>query len=418
MPPSVINSKPSSRNVPAFPTLHAVEAPRLPVSIICVFNDTPVREQCLDSSIERDRSEVDDLDYIQVDNRDGAFPSAGAAFNFGASRARHDHLVFVHQDVVLHSLAALERAAAALDADHGIGLAGAFGVERGGRFVGRVRDRVALIGERIAGPVDVDAIDEVLFIVPRRVFDRERLSEAPKFAWHAYAVEYGLRVRRKGLRVCAVDVPLTHNSLSINIEEFSAAHAELGRAYPEARPVRTPSRTITRRPRARGRGGVILRHAWRHRWLRESVAAHRGRRILKDARCVLGDIRVCIDDVLAGGADPLLVVNLDRERTFVEAHPNPLVLKRLGQEMHVTSGGPERAIAAIRTAPEGANVLVSDLQVRDLRTLAPHLSTTRPLLGFRREIGYWLLVGPSVGHVAARLRSPRSMPVGMARDTA
>jgi hypothetical protein len=394
-----------------------VASPRRPVSIICVFNDAPVREQCLDSSIERHRSEVDDLDYIQVDNRDGAFPSAGAAYNFGASRARHDHLVFVHQDVVLHSLAALERAAATLDANHGIGLAGAFGIERGGRLVGRVRDRVVLIGERAPGPVDVDAVDEVLFIVPRHAFDRERLSEAPEFAWHGYAVEYGLRLRREGLRVCAVDVPLTHNSLSINIQEISAAQAELRRAYPDALPVRTPSRTITRRAPDRSRGGVILRNAWRLRWLRESAAAHAGRRILKDARCVLGDIRWCIDDVLAGGADPLLVVNLDRERTFVEARPNPLALKRLGHELQLTSGGPECAIDAIRAASARANVLVSNLQVRDLRALAPHLSAMRPLLGFRREVGYWLLVGPSVGQVAARLRSPRSTPLGMARDT-
>jgi hypothetical protein len=390
---------------------------RRPVSIICVFNDARVREQCLDRSIERQRSEVADLDYIQVDNRDGAFSSAGAAYNFGASRARHEHLVFVHQDVVLHSLAALERAAAVLDADHGIGLAGAFGVERGGRLVGRVRDRVVLIGERAAGPVDVDSVDEVLFIVPRRNFDRERLSESPKFAWHGYAVEYGLRVRRHGLRVCAVDVPLTHNSLSVNIEELSAAHAELRRAYPDALPVRTPSRTVIRRPLAPSRGGVILRHAWRLRWLRESVAAHVGRRILKGARCVLDDIRWCIDDVLAGGADPLLVVNMDRERTLVEDRATPLALERLGHEMHVTSGGLEQAIAAIRAAPADANVLVTDLHLRDLRALAPHLPAARPLLGFRREVGYWLLVGPSVGQVAARLRSPRSTPLGMARDT-
>jgi hypothetical protein len=343
-----------------------------------VFNDAPVREHSLDSSIERHRSEVEDLDYVQVDNSDGTFPSAGAAFDVGASRARHDYLVFVHQDVVLHSLAALERAAAALDTDHGIGLAGAFGVERGGRLVGRVRDRVVLIGERAAGPVDVDAVDEVLFMVPRRVFDRERLSEAPEFAWHAYAAEYGLRLRGNGLRVCAVDVPLTHNSLSINIQELSASYDELRRAYPEALPVRTPSRTITRRSPARGRSGLIFRHGWRLRWLRESVAAHVGRRILKTAHCVLGDIRLCIDDVLAGGADPLLVVNLDRERTFVEASSDPLALKRLGHEMHLTSGGPERVIAAIRTAPADTNVLVTDLRAADLRALAPHLSTTRP----------------------------------------
>jgi hypothetical protein len=260
----------------------------------------------------------------------------------------------------------------------------------------------------------VDAVDEVLFIVPRRVFDRERLSEAPEFAWHAYAVDYGLRLRRNGMRVCAVDVPLTHNSLSSNIEELSAAHAELRRAYPDALPVRTPGH-ITRRWPARDRGGVILRHAWRLRWLRESVEAHVGRRILKTARCVLSDIRLCIDDVLAGGADPLLVVNLDRERTFVEARPDPLALERHGHELHVTSGGPERVVAAIRAAPGGANVLVTGLRVADLRGLAPHLATTRPLLGFRREVGYWLLVGPSAEHVAARLRSPRSTPFGMGR---
>jgi len=388
------------------------------LSIICVFNDAPVREQCLDSSIERHRSEVLDLDYVLVDNRDGAFASAGAGFNAGASRARHDHLVFVHQDVVLHSLAALERAAWILEADHGIGLVGAFGVERGGRLVGRVRDRVVLIGERTDGPVDVDSVDEVLFIVPRRVFDRERLSEASAFAWHAYAVEYGLRLRRNGLRVCAVDVPLTHNSLSINIENLEEAYHELARAYPVALPVRTSSRTISRWGLAGRLGRLFPRHAWRRRWLRESVAAHLGRRAMKGARCVLGDIRWCIDDLLAGGADPLLVVNLDGERAFVDDRPDPLVLKRLDHELRVTSGGLERVIASIRTAPAGVNVLVSGLRVRDLQALAPYLSNGRPLLGFRREVGYWLLVGPSVAHVAARLRSQRSTPFGMGRDTA
>ena len=388
------------------------------MSIICVFNDERVRVQCLDSSIERHRSEVDDLDYVVVDNRDGAFSSAGAAFNVGTSRARHDHLVFVHQDVVLHSLTALERAAAILEADQGIGLVGAIGVERGGRLVGRIRDRGALLGEHTDGPVEVDSVDEVLFIVPRRVFDRERLSEAPNFAWHGYAVEYGLRLRRRGLRACVVDVPLTHNSLSTNVEHLDSAYDELASAYPGALPVRTPSRIITRFGLARRLQRLIPRHAWRLRWLRESVAAHVGRRALKGARCVLGDFRWCIDELLAGGADPLLIVNLDREGAFVDDRPDPLVLKRLGYELRVTSGGPERAIASIRTAPTGANVLVTGLRVHDLRALAPHLVNSRPLLGFRREVGYWLLVSPSVGHVAARLRSPRSTPVGMGRETA
>ena len=391
---------------------------RCPISIICVFNDAPVREQCLDRSIERHRAEVDDLDYVLVDNRDGTFASAGAGFNVGAAQARHDYLVFVHQDVVLHSLSALERAAAFLQADQSIGLLGAIGMEPGGQLVGRVRDRVVLIGRRTDRPADVDAIDEVLFIVSRRILDREPLSEAPGFAWHAYAVEYGLRLRQDGLRVCAVDVPLTHNSLAINTERLDAAHVALARTYPGALPVRTPTRIVTRWTRDPRRGGLIGRHGWRWRWLRESVAAHIGRYAVKGARCVLGDIRWDIDELLAAGASPLLIVNLDRDGTFVDHRADPLVLNRLGHELDVTSGGLDHVLESIRTAPAGSSVLVSGLQARDLRAIAPHLTEGRPLLGFRKEIGYWLLVGPSVDRVSARLRSKRSTPLGMRGQSA
>ena len=376
-----------------------------------------MREHCLDRAIERHRAEVDDLDYVLVDNSDGSIPSAGAAFNIAASRARHDYLVFVHQDVALHSLTALERAAGAMAADHGIGLAGALGVERGGRLVGRVRDRGALIGNHNTGPADVDAIDEVLFIVPRRVFDVERLSEVPELAWHAYAVEYGVRLRDAGLRVCGVDVPLTHNSLSTNTAHLDAAHAEIARTYPHALPVRTPNGVI-RSPRAVRRHRLIAQHTWRLRRLYESAHAHVGRRALGGADCVLCDIRWCIDDVLAGGADPLLVVNLDREGSFVDEGPDPLVLERLEHQLHLTSKGRDEALAAITTAPAGASVLAAGLRVRDLRALAPHLPHARRVLGFRKEIGYWLLVGPNVERVAARLRSVTSTPLGMPQDTA
>jgi hypothetical protein len=398
--------------------VNEVPAARCPVSIICVFNDVSVRKQCLDRSIERHRSEVEDLDYILIDNRDGSIPSAGAAFNVGAARARHDHLVFAHQDVVLHSLAALERVAALLQRDHGIGVAGAFGVGPAGGLVGRVRDRVVLIGEHADAPTDVDALDEVLFVVPRRVFDRERLSEAPEFAWHAYAVEYGLRIRRAGLRVCAVDVPLTHNSLSLNTDDLDAAQAGLVRAHPDALPVRTPSGLVTRAARAFRRGGLVARHGWRLRWLRESIVVHAGRRALGGGECVLCDIRCCVDDLLDGRADPLLIFNLDRDGTFVDDSPGPLALKRLEYDLRVTSGGLDGAVAAIRTAPNGAGVLLSGLRACDLRALAPHVRHAQRLLGFRREIGYWLLVGPSAQRAAARLRSARSTPLGMGRDAA
>jgi hypothetical protein len=132
---------------------------------------------------------------------------------------------------------------------------------------------------------------------------------------------------------------------------------------------------------------------------------------------VLGDIRGCVDDLLDDGADPLLIVNLDRDGTFVDDGPDPLVVRRRAHEVRFLSDGPDGVVAAIRSVPVTANVLVSGLRGRDLRALAPPLATRLALLGYRREVGYWLLLGPSAGHVAAGLRSPRSTPLGMGRDT-
>ena len=113
----------------------------------------------------------------------------------------------MHQDVYLHSLTALEEAAGRLANDESIGLLGALGVTSEGGFVGRVRDRVFLGGAPAREPTTVDSVDELLFMVPRRLLVREPLTEDPELAWHAYAVEYGLRVRARGRRVCASTYP-------------------------------------------------------------------------------------------------------------------------------------------------------------------------------------------------------------------
>ena len=268
-----------------------------------------------------------------------------------------------------------------------------------------------LIGEHTNEPVDVDAdrrgaVHRAAAGLRPRAAARRRCSRGTRTPSSTASVCVGM-----ALRVCAVDVPLTHNSLWINTRQprrcTRRACAQLPRrtAGPERQ-----SRRITRCATVRRRGGLVPRHGWRVRWLRESVAVHFGRRdIEKGTRCVLGDIRWCIDDVLVEGDAPLLIVNVDRDGTFVDDQPDPLVLKRLDyrkKEMSVTSGPPETAVRSIRSAPEDANVLVSGLSARDLRSFAPHLWDRRGggLLGFRREIGYWLLVGPSAVHAATRLQ--------------
>jgi hypothetical protein len=391
-----------------------VASRREPISIICVFSNPEVRRQCLDRSIEAHRDEAT-VEYLPIDNVNGAFATAGAALNHGASLATYDHLAFVHQDVYLHSLRALAGAAGVLADDDGIGLLGAIGVGSAGELVGRVRDRVVLAGKPAKRPRDVDSLDELLFMIPRRLVERERLSEAPELAWHAYAVEYGLRARSLGLRVCAVDIPLTHNSLTMNVDGLDIAYASVAASYPNALPVRTPSGTIAASGPTLPKTSILRSQRWRYRWLRESGPAHAARRAAGGAPCVLSDIRFDIDEVMAGHPDsPLCVVNLVHEPGFADESPGPVELERHGRRITFTSRRLPEVADTIAAQSPSTSVLVTNLQIGDLRTLAPQLRREPRLLGFRREAGYWMLLGAAATAVPEQWRLPKSSPLGMA----
>jgi Glycosyltransferase like family len=385
---------------------------REPVSVICVYSDEGVRRRCLDRSIA-DCADRLEIEYLPVDNTEGAFDTAGAALNHGASLATHDHLVFVHQDVYLHSLEALERAAGALASDPSIGVLGAAGITRDGEIVGRVRDRVVLIGEAAGEPSDVDSVDEVLFMAPRRLIEREPLSEAPELAWHAYALELGLRARSLGLRVCALDIPLTHNSLTTNLDRLDTAYAAVAARYPEAMPVRATCGWVTPAPPARQRSGFLQPHRWRYRWLRESVAAHVARPAAGARRCVLGDIRLDIDDVIAGDlGQRLLVVNRDHGSGF--AGEAPLELMRGATPITLTAQTLPGIVDIVAGAEPATPILLTNLARGDLGALAPHLPRGPRLLGFRREIGYWLLLGRAADATApSSWRTAKARPFAM-----
>jgi hypothetical protein len=385
---------------------------RAPVSIVTVFNDADVRQACLDRSLEAHRAEAPITEYLPVDNVGGAFASAGAALNHGAARARHDYVAFVHQDVYLHSLTALEEAAGRLADDDGIGVLGAFGVTSEGGFFGRVRDRVFLGGAPAREPTLVDSVDELLFMVPRRLLEREPLTEDPELAWHAYAVEYGLRVRARGGRVCAVDIPVTHNSLTVNLDRLEQAYAAIAAKHPAGMPVFTPQGKV---PRVRGRTGALSAHRWRYRWLLESIGAQRGRRAIGAAApWVLADVRLDIDDVLARiTADaPLLVINLDAHGDFVDERPGPLALTRQGRPILLTSGTRGELPASIEAAGDGP-VLMTNLRLDDVRALSGRLAARRPVMGFWTSLGYWALFGVPRSALPPYWRERRATPFGM-----
>jgi hypothetical protein len=389
-------------------------ARREAVSIICAFNDSQVRRRCLDASIEALRHEATNVEYLPVDNTNGAFATAGAALNHGASLATNDCLVFVHQDVYLHSLRTLEEAAGMLAEDGTVGLLGATGVLPDGRNVGRIRDRVVLLGEPARTPTDVDSLDEVLFMAPRELIQREPLSEEPDLAWHAYAIEYGLRLRRLGLRVCALDLSLTHNSLTVNLDKLDVAYAAIAAKYPDTVPVQASCGVVAPPTRQRPGARLLRPHRWRYGWLKESMTAHAARRAAGGGLCVLGDIRRDIDDVISRMSNrPLLVVNLDRESGFEDDGAQPLALERRGHPIGLVSRPMDALADVIASWRPGSAMLITNLEVADLRRLAPRLPRGPRVIGLHDDVGCWVLLGVEPAGIPAQWRAPRARPLGL-----
>ncbi len=400
---------------------------REPVSIVTVFNDAEVRQACLDRSIDAHRDEALDVDYVPVDNTGDRFGSAGAALNHGAREARHDFVVFVHSDVYLHSLTALEDAAGMLADDESIALLGASGVTAQGRFFGRIRDRVVLGGESARRPTTVDCVDEVLFMIPRRLLERYPVTEEPDLAWHAYAVDYGLRARADGLRVCALDIPITHNSLTMktdhvhmerfHVDRLSMAYDALAARHSAAMPVATPQGKVGGAPSLADRLGAVRglrRHRWRYRWLRESLSAHAARRAAAGTACVLGDIRNDVDDILAElpSETPLLVINVDHDSTFADPGADVLALTRAGRPIRLSSRPLEDVASAIPRSALDGPLLVTNLNLADLGSVASQLPSDRRVVGFD-SVYYWMVLGVAPAAMPAAWRSPRATPLGM-----
>jgi hypothetical protein len=389
-----------------------MSAPYASVSIVCVYNDLAVREQCLDRSIQALCDDSSNVEYLPIDNVSGTYPSAGAALNHGASLARNDVVAFVHQDVFLHSLAALKEAAGQMPAGR-FGLLGAVGVRSDGAIVGHVRDRVVLLGDVVAGPTDVDSVDEVLFMVPRSQLLDDPLTESLEMAWHAYAVEYGLRIRKRGLRTGVANIPLTHNSLSINLDRLDVAHQAIAARYADQLPVRTTCGVLTKRTSKAGAGPWFPSYRWRYPWLRESLAL-RGLRKAAGARAtVLADIRMDVDEVIDRiPGRRLHIINRSHGRRFGDGDPQPLELARRDGNVVVAACDLLDVPAALGDCPPGSRLLLTNLSRADLKIISSRLHGTPGVLGFHADIGFWLLIGVPFRELPPQWRSKRATPFG------
>jgi hypothetical protein len=383
------------------------------VSIVCVYNNPVVRKRCLDRSIQALSNEASDVEYLPIENENGAYASAGAALNHGVSLAASDVIVFVHQDVFLHSLTALKRAAGQMHAG-GFGLLGANGMRSDGRMLGRIRDRVILSGKPVAQPSDVDSLDEVLFMAPRSQLLSNPLTESGDMAWHAYAVEYGLRLRRQGLRTGVADIPLTHNSLTVNLDRLDHAHQAVAAGYTDLLPVRTTCGTVTNKTTQEDGNVWFPSHRWRYRWLLDSIGMQEARRATGRIPTVFADIRHDVDDVIDRSPGRRLhVVNCSNGRRFATDGLDPLELPRRDGTVVFTESSISDMPTVLASRSPDSWMLLTNLSRLDIKILGPQLTKIPSVLGFRASIGFWLLLGAAFTDLPPSWHSKRATPLGM-----
>ena len=342
-----------------------------------------------------------------MDNRGQPHATAGSALNLGARRATRDYVAFIQQDIYLHSLVALEEAAGLLADDGRWGMLGAVGISSSGRILGRIRDRVVLIGDSCDGPTPVDSLDEVLFVMRRSSVVADPLSESPDLAWHAYAVEYGLRLRELGLETGVVDIPIPHNSLSTNLARLEEAHATVARMHPGQVPTRTTCGTVTAVPPPPLEQRFLAEHRWRFRWLQDSWAARRAKRVTGSKSIVLSDIRRDIEFLLAeSGGQDFRIHNLTCAGAAFPDGPEGTHLRRGDHPVRFTSG-PLECVAPL---DPGGSLLLTNVSVQDLKKVPDSLPTKPHVIGYHGDLGYWVVLGPAATGVEPLRESPRARP--------
>ena len=385
---------------------------RVPVSVVCVSNDRQVLNDCLIRSVDTHRPTAPNTELIVIENSEKQFPTAGTALNHGVSLAQNEVCAFVHQDVYLHSLVRLEQAAAALVADAEIGLLGAQGITANGELCQRVRDRVVLTGRGIDGLAEVDSLDEFLFMAHRDQLLHAPLSQNPDLAWHAYAVEYGARMRQLGKKVVAARIPLTHNSLTTNLDRLKEAHIHVGELYPEQLPINTTCGTIDEAPAKQAK--FLVGQRWRYRWLKGSRQAYSARRALGELPIVLSDIRFDVDDLLENcGEQGLTVVSLESATSPDADLAEWIQLSRRGRTFAFRVADFQALVDMVSSCSESESFLLTNLDCASLRKLRDMRRSATWLLGFTQAIGFWLVIGLAAEASPKAWRLPSAKPLGL-----
>lgn len=184
------------------------------ISIICCYNSEEKLKYLTDSLTYQDMG----YESVFIDNSNNRFHCAAAALNYGASMAQGELLFFVHQDIKFKtkdSLRNLTEKAVKLKLHDIAGCAGAVLAE--GRKKTITNMTYSLEEKHYSGVfreeyMNVETVDECLFIMKKETWEAHPFDEAVCDHWHFYAVEQCLFNRLQGGNIYVLDSEVNHLS--------------------------------------------------------------------------------------------------------------------------------------------------------------------------------------------------------------
>lgn len=196
------------------------------ISIICVYNNEKILDECLKASLKLQRDVL--YETVFVDSREKKFFSAAEALNYGGSQAKGDYLIFLHQDIVLAHDTLHKIYEYCKDTDFGImGVAGVKEINGVvmdySKIVHGMNKKLAATNHDFKNLLEVDTLDECMLIIPKNIFDSHEFAEYYD-TWHLYGVEYCLKMKKIKQKIYVAPVYLWHksNGVSLNLNYFDA----------------------------------------------------------------------------------------------------------------------------------------------------------------------------------------------------
>jgi len=187
------------------------------LSIICVYNDEGILKDYLLNGLEAQK--MRDYDLVLIENCDQKYTSAAAALTDGVKRAKSDNLVFTHHDIRMEKDDVLDSIASYFDS--GLAFFGSSGVRLISPLMQSTIDTSThdqkyyanRFTKRIAGPTEVQALDECFFCITRSAFDSLGGFDTELCDnWHMYSVELCMHAKKEGMKIYAVPLALLHKS--------------------------------------------------------------------------------------------------------------------------------------------------------------------------------------------------------------